>query len=322
MHWITDTENGIQSFLNPIPFRLEELSPSLVEKHKDLVQGVFHGADLKGVRILKDLGDLGFPLVLHLNDAPKSNLDMLTDMLRRNVALPNGLVCLADKGQGFLGRHDRTWECMRGNLHVVVYYQPNLTLENTGPAFSILGAIACLDALLDMDLKEVTPSIKWINDIFVGDHKVAGMLTRQTYKDPFITDLLLGVGVNINNNPDLPKNPFIPSCSNLKSLYPRTPWSCGEFLLLFLNKLTLWMHRLVRHGFDPLFEFYREHSSVLGQEVRIYEDGYGFEKNAKARKRIASGRVKAISKDLSLILSTSPKPISNGRLCFEKDCLD
>ncbi len=265
----------------------------------------------------------GFPLVLLIEDAPRSNLDLLSDLHREGVSLPDGLVCAAVKGKGFLGRHDRTWQCDPGNLHAVIHLKPDLPLDRVGCGFSILPARACADGVRARAVHAPPPEIKWINDLYSGPRKFAGFLTRQTYKAPRITEVFLGIGVNIGTDPALAKNPFVTRTGCLEALYPGQAWFPGTFLLDLLDRILFWYGRLREGGIGELLAPYRASSNVLGRSVRIYEDGVGFGDSGLAdRNLLARGEIEWIMDDLSLKIRGLSKPIPSGRLAFEEDCPD
>jgi biotin-(acetyl-CoA carboxylase) ligase len=148
------------------------------------------------------------------------------------------------------------------------------------------------------------------------------MLTRQTYQSPDITDVFLGIGVNVLADPELAANEFVTGAGSLAGVYGdnRTP---GEFLLDWLAALDGWYDRVLDRGAAALLPFYRRHSSVIGRRVRVYEDGFGFEGGrAGARRIIARGTVEEINDDLSLAIGGIDEPVSAGRLAFEDDCIN
>jgi BirA family biotin operon repressor/biotin-[acetyl-CoA-carboxylase] ligase len=262
-----------------------------------------------------------FPFMIIQQRSDRSNLETLSDLLRRGIDLPDGLVCVAAAGEGFLGRHDRTWHCEEGNLHAVIYLKPKITPERAGAAFSILAAVACLDAILAQAPPARAPMLKWVNDVYVGRRKVAGTLTRQTFQEPNITDVLLGIGVNVLKDPCIAGNPFIPGSGCLREVYPESEWYPGRLLKQLLLNLKSWYEKLLHHGPSTLLDHYRRHCGFIGKSVRIYEDGYGFfEDDLIGRKEIGRGTVASIRDDLSLELDGKPEPISMGRLAFTEDC--
>jgi len=270
-----------------------------------------------------------FRLLILQKWAGRSNLEMLTEAQRKGIAIPDGLVCGAVAGKDFVGRFDRSWQCVGGNLHAVVHLEPGLTLQRAGPAFSILAAVACVDAVRvkmsganrEAEDGPPAPRIKWINDVYLGTRKVAGVLTRQTYHDPVITDVFLGIGVNVLSDPDVERDRFVPAVGSLASILPGPEWAPGLFLVEFLRRVDYWYDRLLADGVRPLLESYSSHSNVLNRSVRIYEDGFGLgSAGGDSRRLVARGRVVSVLDDLSLRLEGVSRPIAAGRLAFDSDC--
>lgn len=263
----------------------------------------------------------GRTFVLLAGDSPRSNLELLAELQREGAPLPENLVCAAVEGSGFVGRHDRSWRSGAGNLHAVVRLTPELPLEQVGCAFSILPAVACLEVLSARTGVAAPAGIKWINDLVCGPRKVAGFLARQSYQAPLVTEVLLGVGVNLGGDPAPPPDPFVPATGSLARLFPGADWSPGGYLVELLGRLRHWTSRLAVEGTRPLLERYREASCILGRAVRVYEDGPGLEGTGlDARTLLARGVVEAIGDELELVLSGRREPITRGRLAFEEDC--
>lgn len=57
-------------------------------------------------------------------------------------------------------------------------------------------ALACYDFIKDFNVPDI--SIKWPNDIYIGDRKAAGILIENTYQGANWTGAIVGTGVNIN----------------------------------------------------------------------------------------------------------------------------
>lgn len=58
-------------------------------------------------------------------------------------------------------------------------------------------------------------SIKWPNDIYVGDKKIAGLLIQNTLRAEYISSTILGVGINVNET-DFPSD--LPNPVSLQQL--------------------------------------------------------------------------------------------------------
>ncbi len=64
--------------------------------------------------------------VILIDHAPSSQFEVLQTALRADIALPDGLICLALTGTGFRGQRQRPWTALRGNLHLTAHYRLNL----------------------------------------------------------------------------------------------------------------------------------------------------------------------------------------------------
>jgi len=345
MEILTDADSKAAAFFGRAPSEMTAGGRPLSQAERRLA-GFFFGS--RPARMLR-IDDPPFPprfnLLILQESAPISNLDLMTDLQRQGFLFPDGLLCAALSGERFLGRYDRSWQCRPGNVHAVIPLRPRLTLEQAGAAFSILGAVACADAIRRSRGLEGPggpkgpggpggpvagrlparnmPRIKWVNDVYAGRRKIAGMLTRQSFQEPHITDVCLGIGVNVLDDPVLPGDAFVPATSCLAKEYADTSWSPGQFLAALAHRIDAWYGLLLAEGPAPLLDFYRENCNFMGRRVRIYEDGYGFGAVAPGGRRLlARGVVEAVLDDLSLKIAGTPGFISAGRLAFEQDCGD
>jgi len=348
---LTDTPGDVSAFFGSSPSAIGTVRAENRSAHWDSfgVARAFCG-QRRRIRALRVAGfdpPSRFPYLVVQGRASRSNLEVMTGLDRQGIALPDGLVCIALQGERFMGRYDRSWNCRAGNLHAVIHLKPRLAPEAAGAAFSVLAAVACVDAVVQIvtgsvaeadrtagavptespaprvDTTALRPRIQWINDVWIGDHKIAGVLTRQSFMAPYITDVYLGIGVNVLVNPEITSLPFVPKSWCLAEAYPHITWSPGTFLGTFLEKLDRWYSRLLREGWTCLLRFYRESSNVLGRNVRIFEDGYGFGESGRGTRRLLGrGVVEAVEDNLALKLRGTTEPFGTGRLAFDEDCRD
>ncbi|HXH27586.1 MAG TPA: biotin--[acetyl-CoA-carboxylase] ligase, partial [Candidatus Polarisedimenticolia bacterium] len=94
------------------------------------------------------------------------------------------------------GRRRRTW-CSppRLGIYASLILRPGLEASRA-PLFTFLAAVATADAL--GEIARLQARIKWPNDVVVGRRKIAGVLGELRGADPTIRDMVIGVGVNIN----------------------------------------------------------------------------------------------------------------------------
>ena len=90
------------------------------------------------------------------------------------------------------GRNDRVWQSNSGENLMFSFLIKNKELINRAEIFSILTAVEVASLIEKYDIDNV--SIKWPNDILIGDKKVCGILLEGQVPDY----LVVGVGLNIN----------------------------------------------------------------------------------------------------------------------------
>ncbi|HXX88749.1 MAG TPA: biotin--[acetyl-CoA-carboxylase] ligase [Acidimicrobiales bacterium] len=106
-----------------------------------------------------------------------------------------GLVAAADHQRAGRGRLGRRWEAPPGrNLLVSILLRPSL-----GPgALHLCTAVVALAAAAACErLAVVTPSLKWPNDLMVGERKLAGVLAETAGVAGAPSAVVVGIGVNV-----------------------------------------------------------------------------------------------------------------------------
>lgn len=113
-------------------------------------------------------------------------------------AAPAGLAILAHQQTAGRGTQGRAWQSPPGNLHLSVLLRPAAPLREA-PQWALLAAVALHDTAGG------ATSLKWPNDLMLGDAKAGGILTQSaTTADGMIDWLTLGIGVNLAHAPELP----------------------------------------------------------------------------------------------------------------------
>lgn len=96
------------------------------------------------------------------------------------------------------GQYGRTWFSQPGNhLAISIILQPtHMPLEDL-PLLSLKTSIAVVRSLMSLD-QELNPRIKWPNDIYIGDLKLAGILIENSISSSKVQHSIIGVGMNVN----------------------------------------------------------------------------------------------------------------------------
>ena len=118
---------------------------------------------------------------------------------------PDGLVAVADHQTGGRGRRGRTWAAPPGSsLLASVLVRPTVSVDRIH-LLTMAGGLALADAV--GAVAGFDASLKWPNDLVVGDRKLAGLLAEADISGTGVRDavvhsvvhsVVLGVGCNVS----------------------------------------------------------------------------------------------------------------------------
>jgi BirA family biotin operon repressor/biotin-[acetyl-CoA-carboxylase] ligase len=142
------------------------------------------------------------------------NIDSTNNYLKNlNVdnSLEEGTVILAEYQNAGKGQGKNSWHSKKGkNLLLSILFKPsiNATEHFMISEFISLGIIDTLASF------GITSEIKWPNDIFVGNKKIAGILVENSIMDKLIFQTIGGIGLNLNED-DFPEDLLNPTSIKL-----------------------------------------------------------------------------------------------------------
>jgi len=118
---------------------------------------------------------------------------------------PEGTLIVADEQTAGRGRFNRRWFTPQGgNLAVSFIFRSNLTTSDISQ-IPILGGLATAYAI--EYVCNISPKLKWPNDIWVDQAKIAGILIETSYNIEMPEWFILGIGINVNCTPTEVTNP-------------------------------------------------------------------------------------------------------------------
>ncbi len=120
------------------------------------------------------------------------------NMLIEQPMPPEGLVVQAAHQTSGKGQMGNTWQAEGGkNLTFSCIVYPHFLLPTEQFNLNIAVSLA-LVSVLDQYIDAVT--IKWPNDIYVGNKKIAGILIENSLMGNKIQSSIIGIGLNVNQN--------------------------------------------------------------------------------------------------------------------------
>lgn len=242
-------------------------------------------------------------------NAISSQFDLLIKLNSGKSNLPDGIICIAEKGSGFHGFRKRGWDSRYGNLHLSISFIPVETFDNFHAALLIASAVSILETIDSIPRLYGKASAKWVNDITIEDSKVGGIITQTSSTGNRITSAFVGIGLNVLSKPVIIPDIFTPKASCLQDFTNLSTINLSEILLMFLKKLANNIKKINSTGYSELHRKYCERSSVIGRQVELHSDpvdGKG--------KMILSDKIVAINENLELVFENNPKLVRSGRL--------
>lgn len=164
------------------------------------------------------------------------------------------------KGRGRLGRE--FYSPSSKGIYMTIAFEPDFEIDKA-MLITTLTAVAVCHAF--EEVIGVKPKIKWVNDIYMDNKKVCGILTeaQSNSKVGAIDKMIVGIGINcfVQNFPDSIKD---------RATYIKNPQKDFDRNTL-IAAVTNNFFQLVEN-FDPqkLLRDYKSRSMILGQPILIY----------------------------------------------------
>jgi BirA family biotin operon repressor/biotin-[acetyl-CoA-carboxylase] ligase len=126
-----------------------------------------------------------------------ASTNLLMKELEKEGLLKNGLVLRAVNQTGGIGQSGNFWESEAGkNLTFSLFLDTHFLATEHVFQLNKIVSLAIHDYLVEMKISDV--KIKWPNDVYVGDKKIAGMLTHNSFLGDKLENSIIGIGLNIN----------------------------------------------------------------------------------------------------------------------------
>ena len=196
---------------------------------------------------IKELTGLNDVLVLAETDSTN------TFLKKQAGEKSEGAVVIAQKQTAGRGRLGRTFVSEKNGLYMSIFLQPefkDITLITTMAAVAVLRAV---ERFTEREAK-----IKWVNDIYLDDKKVSGILTEGVFEGNNLVGAVLGIGVNLQN----PEKGMDESIKDIAGyLFEEDQGIANEFTAYIINSF-FDIYKKADH-----IEEYRKKSYLTGKEV-------------------------------------------------------
>jgi BirA family biotin operon repressor/biotin-[acetyl-CoA-carboxylase] ligase len=185
---------------------------------------------------------------------------------------PEGTVVLCDHQTEGKGRHDRIWESSKdSNILMSVILRPKLKIEQvvriTLATSEII--ICSLDKFLSkLKIGNIKFSVKWPNDVLANGKKIAGILTESNLREKDIVYIIIGIGLNVNQDISELSNSLR---VNTTSLFLETNQKFVREILIseILTEFEKQFFNLERTNYDQVLENWKNRCDHIGKDIEI-----------------------------------------------------
>lgn len=225
--------------------------------------------------------------------------------LARNGAA-DGTVVIAETQTDGKGRMSRPWESTRGKgIWMTVIIKPNV-LPHQAPQFTLVAAVAIVNAMKSL-YSNFTPVIKWPNDILINGRKCTGILTEMIAEMDRVQALLIGIGINVNQQQDdFPE--VLHSIATSLSIEEDKTLNRAQLVGTILNYLENYSDLYIAEGFGPIKKLWEEASGTIGKQIKattltevIQGKAIGITESGVLEIQLANGEIRSVySADIEL----------------------
>jgi len=206
--------------------------------------------------------------IIKIQEAPSSNTVALEMLGKQNLS--EGTVIWVENQTKGRGQNNNIWQSEPGkNLTFSIIFKPAfLKPENQ----FYLSKVISLGIADYVGLFCSNVAIKWFNDIFIEDKKVAGILIESLWLGQKINASVAGIGLNIN------QDKFPDNLSNAVSLKMKTavPFVLEKSLRLLYELIITRYEQLKLNKFITIDKDYHSILYCLGQKCAFLKDNEMF----------------------------------------------
>lgn len=181
----------------------------------------------------------------------------------------------ADRQTMGRGRLGRSFESPEGTG---IYMSILLIPDNMDNVLLITSAAAVAVCQAIRKLTDTEPVIKWVNDIYINNKKVCGILAEGTPDKNGKLHIILGIGINVYCGPDTFSKEVKDVAGAIYGPKDTGKINRNELVAAVTNEF---MDIYYDIGSRKFLDDYKRLSMVIGKEVRYYDNGIWHEAKAE-----------------------------------------
>ena len=177
----------------------------------------------------------------------------------------HGTIIIANEQTSGKGRFGRSFfSPVNTGIYLSILFRPKKNIADTS-VITIAAAVAVCKVI--QALTNTNPKIKWVNDIFLNDKKICGILTEAVsdFESGIVESVIVGIGINIKTTKEqFPKE----IKETAGSLFPNNIYR-NQIIAEIINNLFELYNNL---SDKELINKYKEYSLILNKELTYFKD--------------------------------------------------
>lgn len=174
------------------------------------------------------------------------------------------------KGRGRMGRSFFSPEST--GIYMSILLHPELKAEDCTLLTPMCAVAVCeaIDKILGLNCR-----IKWVNDVYISEKKVAGILTEGSFKESKTEYAIVGIGINLTR----PESDFPEDIKDIAGVLTenRTDFK-NELIAETVNRFMFYFKKLPENTF---IDSYRNRLLHLGKKITVISPDGNYQATAK-----------------------------------------
>ncbi len=203
------------------------------------------------------------------------------------------------------GRDQKAWKDYKDKNIAISFLLKPKKIFNNNTWYIAATALALIDILKKFHIKNSW--IKWPNDIYIKNDKLAGILAESVWLSDRLTKLIIGIGININCT----KEELSSLENRATSLFIQKgkTFDMNDFFNLYREQLSKWLLILEKEGIFKIRKRWLKYCKIINKKVDWIKDGNKI-----------NGKIINIDADGGLLLKTKTgfEKIISGEVLLEE----
>lgn len=219
---------------------------------------------LNAEHILNNIDDDNLKHKINLNVFQE--IDSTNSFLKKIDASNNLSICCAEQQTKGRGRHGRDWYSPYGeNIYLSLRWDIHRKNNNI-EQLSIIAGLSIIEVLKEIGIsKDIT--IKWPNDIYYQNKKLAGILIEAVHGLNNFLTIIVGVGININSNFENSQN-LENNWASLLNISKRS-FDRNIIIAKLISNIQTKFMLLLNKGFEIFADTWRDYDYLYNKNITI-----------------------------------------------------